>query len=463
MPALFSRGYRVPKFSWRTLKHIFWRKSAVSVFVLVFLWTLLITSKTLERISQGKGLRRETIAYLRQANTRLQIGFYQILSSRRQVPFEPQHVTLVYIDDETHWFTLWGDVPTDRGYLAKLIINASQNNRKAAVIALDVLLLTPTGHLAGTDKDARAGENRELLDAINFAANQGVRVVLPTFFIVRKDGQKMRLPNIFDDSQLPLRGLDGRCKHQACAVLGYVNGPEDRRRIPLKETMLDWRGDPKSIREVESFAFATVNAQEEKHETTRNYALVVDALEHDRALLGSFVQEQCSGPPGNLAGFDCIKVEKLAVGDPDAEESCQGRIVLIGGRWHDTQGFGALVDGHLSPVGEISGLAFHANYIESLFARAVAEEVSSSTAIAVDLIIGLIIYAAFESCKGRWRITVLILALLIAPVFAYLFLVTQNLYLDFLLPSELYFLHLLYEYVYGRFRDARQNIGVQTT
>ena len=432
-------------FPWPTLKNIYWRKSVVSVFVLVGLWNLLILSHALQKVSSGKGFWRETIADLRQVNMRLQLRFYNVLSGWRADPFDPKRiVTLVMIDNKTHWTKLWGDEPTDRSYLAQLITNASQPTTKASVIVLDVQLLTPGKRPPGTDKPERKDRwengkpppNRQLVDAINFATSQGIPVVLTTSSVLEGD-QQVRLPNIYDDSELPLREPNGGgCNHPACAVFGYVDSPDDWRTIPLTKRMLEWDGS--GNRDFESLSFAAVNAWEGKHQTTRNYPLVRDALQNGTPLFGSFVDE---------SRFDSIPVELLAAADPGAESDCSRRIVLIGGRWRADQGYGALVDAHFSPAGEISGVAFHANYIESLFSHALATEVPVEIGIVIDVIIGLIIYAAFESSTGWQRPAVLLVAFLLPPAAAYLFLVTKNLYLDFLLPSELYFLHLLYEFV----------------
>lgn len=322
------------------LRNVLWRKSVISVFVLVGLWNLLIASDTVKRASRGTGIWREAIAGSRQVNVHLQLGFYQILSRWRTDPFNPKHlVTLVLIDNKAHWTQLWGDEPTDRSYLAKLITNAAQPTTRASVIVLDVELLVPGKHPAGVDKPERSQANQLLLDAINLATNSGVPVVLPTAS-VSEGGQQVRLPNIYEDSQLPLQEPDGSCSRHACAVFGYIDAPDDWRRIPLKKRMLDW--DKSREREFESLALAAVNAWEGTHRVTRDYPLVKTALRDSTPLFGSFVDE---------SGFDKTPVEQLAAGDPGSKKDCSGRIVLIGGRWHANQGYGSLVDGHFSPVG----------------------------------------------------------------------------------------------------------------
>src|SRR5678815_2528577 len=98
-------------FSWSTLKRIFWRGSVISVFLIVSVWNVFIVfidSEIAEKFAQGPGFWRETFSDLRELNTRLRLRFYQILSSVRPVPFEPKRVSMVLIDDTTHWHTLYG-------------------------------------------------------------------------------------------------------------------------------------------------------------------------------------------------------------------------------------------------------------------------------------------------------------------------------------------------------------------
>jgi CHASE2 domain-containing sensor protein len=155
--------------------------------------------------------------------------------------------------------------------------------------------------------------------------------------------------------------------------------------------------------------------------------------------LGSFVTK-----------FDSVPAEKLYAGDPKTLQMCRDSIVLIGGQWHLDSGYSeSYNDAHFSPAGEISGLAFHANYVESLLnPNAVSREVPAPFAVILDIFIGMLIYAGFDS-EHQWiKVLMLVVAFAIAPVVAYLALNLTNSYLDFLLPSELYFLHVLYEYIH---------------
>ena len=111
------------------------------------------------------------------------------------------------------------------------------------------------------------------------------------------------------------------------------------------------------------------------------------------------------------------------------------------------EGYGALVDTHLSPAGTMSGLGLHANYLASLLQQQFAREVPLWVGILFDLLVGMCIYTGFEYGEGKWKGLVLLLSFPIPIVAAYFALVNANRYLDFLLPIELYFLHAAYELV----------------
>jgi CHASE2 domain-containing sensor protein len=440
----------LPNRFWLACRRILWRPSVVSVILIVAVWNLIISSHKLASSLRGRGLWRETANDVREGNVHLQLRLYQWLSSLPAVPRAPKRVSLVFIDDATHWSTLYGDMPTNRSYLAQLIKHASQPNTKAAVIGLDIELDAPLAYVPGMDEPdpKRIEQNKALLGAIFWAADHGVPVVL-TGGYVHKDGRKMRLPTIYKDPQLPLKGTDGSCDHAACARLGYVNVPEDRRQIPLVEEYYEWEGSGPFL--LDSFALSMVEASDGTLQTTRKNHLVDYAISHKRPLFGTFMTEDA---------FPLIDVDALYRGDPAATSACRDRIVLIGGRWHELHGYGALVDGHLSPAGMISGLSFHANYVESLLNDWFSREVPVWVAIVIDAIVGLVIYGLFGSLR-KWKFLAIVVSSLIPVGAAYIALVNFNRYLDFLLPVELYFVHLCYETVQDYVHSKRFKIDAK--
>ena len=157
---------------------IFRKPSVISVFLLVALWNISVSSNLLTRALEGKGAVRETARAIRDINISLQLRFYQLLTRRRSISLQPYNVSLAIIDDDTHWTALFGDQPTSRAYLARLITNASQPTTKAAAIGLDIELLAPRGFPEGGDAQTRFKDNQALLDSVRSAICRGVPIIL---------------------------------------------------------------------------------------------------------------------------------------------------------------------------------------------------------------------------------------------------------------------------------------------
>jgi hypothetical protein len=297
-------------------------------------------------------------------------------------------------------------------------------------IGLDIQLLAPRDFPEGTDDASRAADNAELLKAIQDATAQGIPVILGGAFVERNGGD-FRLLDLFTDAQL-VQPYKYNCERVRCPAVGYINGPEDKRLIPLTRKV---RTETASAAPMDSFALAVAKAvtgPEEANSSSSGLVFETDAT------FGSFLPEK------EFRSVSALNVEQM---DSGALRKCEKRVVLIGGHWHDVQGYGELTDNHLSPAGTMSGLAFHANYIESLLEHQTALEPPLWVGISIDLIVGLIIYVSFEFAVGWRGIVVLALTFLVPIAGAYLFLVTANLYLDFFLPIELYFLHIVYEVI----------------
>jgi CHASE2 domain-containing sensor protein len=421
---------------WQILR----KPSVISVFALVALWNVSISSSFLTRAIERKGAVRETLLEIRDVNLHIQLRFYQLLTQLRPIPFQPSMVSLAYIDDDTHWTTLYGNEPTDRAFLARLITNAAQAKTKARAIGLDIELLSPRHFPNGADAAPRYAENQTLLKAIHFAANQGVPVILASVYSHSADAERgsIEIPNIYTQQDLQAT-VD--CAQVECPVFGYIDLPNDKREIPLIEQVK--LADGETQQRLASFALAIVEAIRGPEFVEEN-ALLSKSIWQGTNVDGTFLPER---------SYPLISVSNLFNGESSAERACAGRVVLIGGRWHDLQGHGNFVDQHLSPAGYLSGLGLHANYVESLLQGELTHEVPVSVGVLTDLIIGIAIYVCFEMARSwRWKMLVLGSALVLPMLLALLFLDITNRYLDFLLPLELYFLHIFYELLTKHFR-----------
>jgi CHASE2 domain-containing sensor protein len=425
-----DRIFDFDKFSWK----IFTKPPVWSVFILVALWNISVSSNLVSGVLEGEGPVRETLREIRDVNLHLQLRFYQVVPRLLPIPFRANDVSLVYIDDDTHWTTFYGDEPTNRAYLARVVRNASETSTKAQVIGLDIELLTPRHFPAGGDAEERFDANRKLLEAIQFATKQGVPVILASVYSTDLKGQRVLLPNIYSNEEL-LEPEHPDCNQVRCPGFGYINLPDDKRQIPLgMQAIIADSGTPVAL---DSFALAIAKADKGPIAAVREPILSDEA--RSEIIFGNFLPE---------TAYPQISFLDLANGEASAKRACAGRIVMIGGNWRDLQGTGAYTDQHLSPAGRMSGLGLHANYVESLLRDRYTREWPLGVVILIDLLIGLIVYASFESAiKLPGKLIVLSATFLLPILCAYLSLIMVNLYLDFLLPVELYFLHILYEIV----------------
>jgi CHASE2 domain-containing sensor protein len=426
----------------KSIRSILMDPSALSVLILVGLWNFSVSPSLSRRIPEGTGFFRETAREIRDVNLHLQLRFYQFLIRTRSIPMKAKNVSVVNIDDDEHWIALAGAQPTDRTFLASLIKNAALSKPAPIAIGIDIQLLAPRHYPDGSDAFVRKNENEDLWQALHFAALQNIPVILASVFYTNKDNEKIQLPNIFSEASLAT-GLGIDCNKFTCPVYGFINLPDDKREIPLTQEVKLQGQKHQAAHEIDSFALAIAKAA-----GTPSYPFETPANPFkfllDDALDGTFLKEGSYSPEQGVPKK--INVSDLAAGKPAAIDACQKRIILIGGRWHDLQGYGEPIDEHLSPVGRISGLELHANYIESLLQNYYTHELKVWVDILIDLLVGLIIFVCFELSSPWWQqLGVLVAAFLIPILCAYLFLNLANIFLDFLLPIELYFLHILYE------------------
>jgi hypothetical protein len=309
------------------------------------------------------------------------------------------------------------------------------------VIGLDIELIAPEGYEEGTDNVLRAGDDELLLEAIQYANSQKIPVILGGMYIDQPNG-KTRVAQLFRDSDL-LRGTTTACPR--CSQYGYINAPEDRRLIAGTERLV---GEDDKRLEMKPFSLVVAEAylnRDTRRAENEDAARVAKAESEEKPLFGTFIRED---------HFRSLTTLEYLY-KPELRERCDNRIVLIGGHWNDIFGYGDIVDMHLSPAGSMSGLGLHANYIESLLLKQVAHEVPLWVDIVIDILLGLVIYTLFELAHG-WRIVLVLTMALFVPLFcAWIALVAANLYLDFLFPIELYFLHIVYELFEDYFHTKR--------
>jgi len=383
--------------------------------------------------------------------TRWQYGFHRALASVYPRELKARVVKAVEIDTALH--LQLGEPATNRKYIAALVENAAKGH--AAVVVLDFKLVVPEGMAEGSDAGERKEQNAKLLEAVESTTQAGTEVVVPCWLAPAGHHQFVRRPSIFRDSQLPLASsrkeagaqekVEGLCGRPACATLGNINLPIDKRQVPLLAQMA--ADDPCA----ESLSLAAVNAYEERtgiFPRTREDHKLEKAIEEKEFVFGSFLAEE---------RFPKISAKALAEGNEEAERSCLGQIIVIGGNWRADFGQGERVDAYETPAGTMAGMYLHANYIEALLDERYQKEVPLWLGLVLDLVVGAGLYVSFHranTLKGKLRI----LGLFFVPLAAsYVAVANAGFYLDFILPLLGCFVHLGVEFArdYAHLRAAK--------
>ncbi|HUO06305.1 MAG TPA: CHASE2 domain-containing protein [Candidatus Binataceae bacterium] len=351
-----------------------------------------------------------------------QLKSYQLMSHLSPRRPRVKWVALVEVDDETFWKPPFSGIqPTNRRALGDLVRKAAAGG--ATVIALDFQLYS-TSDKPGDDP-IRADDNQYLLESIRQAVNAGTRVVLTQGFIQTEDGRWKEEPGIFERGALP-EGV----------TFGYINLPTDKREIPLSKTIAPSGGGEPA--RADSFALQIVDQYEQSinmREKTRSESRIAAAIRDETFVCGSFVV------PGSFVRISARDL--LNVGP--AAELCNGRIVIVGGAWHVSGGRGPLIESFASPVGRIPGMQLHANYVEALLDDRFQPRMSMWTGVVIDLIVGFMIYFLYNHATSSEQNFVLAVPLAMI-LFAYVTSANLGLYLDFVPPMSLYFVHLAWEH-----------------
>lgn len=349
------------------------------------------------------------------------------------------HVRTVIIGDEEFWKgELVRRTPLKRKYLASLIERLDAVHPKA--IALDVDLDSQNFDNGVVD-DYRE-ENDVLRKAIS---NSEAHIVLPRSLIFEgasgdepvllpsKPRQYVLQPSIFNLAEFA----------QGHVSEGYISLPYDIRQVPLVLRLKDGL-------EIDSFAAAIARVvDDECVENARRG-------EKDSLPYGTFLSSRGFTPLSANAVF------KMANGD--LEKQIGGKVVLIGGTWHQmAYGQGRQVDLHETPVGTIGGVVVHANYVEALLTtHGITKPLGEAWGLTLEVVLSLLIAVIFA-----WEMTPLMKLLWAGLVSVALIVVSyvawQNLglFFDFSIPLILLGGHTAFEKVREWRREARRYAKLQ--
>jgi len=383
-------------------------KETIIVVALVLAWSF--------AWSYGSTTILEWLPKLRTA----QLKVHQLLFESDSRKSHVKWVTVVEVDDDTFSQPPFsGFSPTNRRALGELALKAAEQD--PAVVAFDFRLWLQMSMGSKSADPGRAEDNRFLLEAICQITSKGIPVVITTFLPKNPKGEGQRLPNIFEDSELP----------PGCFV-GHINMPIDMRMIAMEMNAWDWTHTQRT--DVQSFALQVVTAYETAlgiRPKTVEDDTIKDSARRNEWVFGGFFEP---------TAFPRVSGRKLWAGDKDAINACRHRIVLIGGTWHTSPGI--LIDGSQTPLGYVPNLYLHANYVEALLDNRYKASVPKWLMLIIDFLLSMLIYLSAHSVRQISKRIGVLAAFLLPLLLGYIVFQNAGRYLDFLVPLSLCFVDL---------------------
>jgi CHASE2 domain-containing sensor protein len=331
-----------------------------------------------------------------------------------------QRVVLVVVGDAEFWKgELDHRVPVKRDYLAKLVDVLDAANPE--VLAIDFVLRSPVADGSVVETPVYWQETEKLIDAIERAKNG--TIVLPET-VNEYSYDKGTESYILDSSILDRhKFLTDRIRW------GYLNLRRDVRQIPLAVQI---RGGGRS--QVSSFSQQIVGILDPQNSAVRR---------SQATLFGSFMP---------IDGFITIPANQV-LADPTGSwrTKVQHRAVIIGSFVHEDAYFrGPYLDPAKTPVGDVPGVAVHANYVEALYRGRVYPVSPSLVSDSIELLLSISVSVLLARRIGKFRKSAyFICALTCAFIVSYVLLQNLAVFFDPVLPVLGAALHSLLERVLG--------------
>lgn len=353
------------------------------------------------------------------------LWFYSLLQKADwRSPAYSNQVRTVIIGDEEFWKgELVRRAPLKRKYLAKLIERLDSVHPKAIALDTDLDLQVFDIPVVKDYDD----ENEKLRQAIEACKSH---VVLPRTLIF--EGAPVDEPTLLPPKleeylvQPPLFPKDDFVPGHVTE--GFVSLPYDIRQVPLVVSLKN--GTP-----MDSFAAAIARVVDDGcvESARRN--------EKDSLPYGTFLSSK---------GFTELSAKTaLQMVPNELEKEIGGKVVLIGGAWHQqSYGQGPQVDLHQTPIGEMGGVTVHANYVDALLRHSTTKPLGEALSLIIEIVLSLVIAVVFA-----WRLTPLKkllgagLVTLASILVAFIFWQNLGLFFDFSIPLILLGAHTAFEKV----------------
>ena len=378
---------------------------------------------------------------------------FQHLASSATNRAVPRQVKLVMIGDDEYWDgPLHHRVPTDRGYLAALLL--ALDAADPSVIALDFDGRLPHADAPGLLRDYKevdayapyVTETDALVHAIATVASNR-KVVLSKTLIGPPDGPFHLGSDIYQPygictrltgdgewlnpgtPEFPLTTPAAR-ENISC---GYIRLMDDRRRVPPPLTVEGQAG------KLDSFPVAIARAKSPS----------AIPAPWNRPFYGTYISV------GDMAR-NTMSAHDVFSDPRAARKMLQGNIVIVGAGWNQrASASGDLVDQHETPIGSVSGAAIHANLAETVLSGRSIASLPEWGLMVAEIAIGLIAIAVFAMTSTAWiRLAALLASMALLFLLQWLILNLFNAFFDAYLPVACLGLHAIIERLIGGHRHA---------
>jgi CHASE2 domain-containing sensor protein len=323
---------------------------------------------------------------------------------------DPMWTAVVLIGDDEYWNgRLAHRTPIKRDYLAVLLRRLDLCD--PYVIGLDFDLRSPATDGSLPDNPEYSGETAALVDAV-LTVSPHHPIVLP----VTLASDKSRVePSVLDS--IPDRTGE--------VARGSIAAPYDYREIPTAEILGDYT-------------------------VSRSFALVAANFVHP-SLASRFPPDAANFPFGSLnqsPRFPTFPYTESTGFTPHVCKALRHKVVLVGAGWHTKANHrGDLVDSHLTPIGTVSGVFLHANYVEAFLGSRTYRRLGDAWSVVFEALFSLAIALVLASRISHLAkfATALFLSSAILLV-TYVFAQNFGVFGDFFAAAGLLFVHAFYSY-----------------
>lgn len=348
----------------------------------------------------------------------LRYRVYQFISDLSFRAPSSANVFIVAVTDEEYWKgELAGRSPIKRDYLAELVerLCAAEPN----VIALDFDMRSPVTDGSLPDHRDYQGETKKLAASISSASKE-CKIVLPLTLDCSKGPGACTVEASV---------LDGFTFDPVRVRRGYINLPRDIRHIPWQRSEIAEGKVPSFAQAIAALAGGDVALEGIPDKGTLPY--------------GSFMwPEQLARARARLSAGDVFRMNEAAL-----KASVEHKIVLVGGEWKTmAYGRGRMTDSHSSPVGEVSGVYLHGNWVAAILDKRVYGTLPPAIPIVIEIMLVALVAIVFAlEMNGRGRWSVVGLAAFGLVMAAYFFWQNLGFFLEPITPIVLLVFHWLYD------------------